>query len=120
MRPSPFAVLRTQYLIPFILAVSVLLIASVTLADIAFGSFSSANSNDVTVTQVTVAKPSSVATGDLLLANIAINGGSQATTTAPSGWTQILRTDNDTAVSIPTHNKLQQRAGRYTLCDRCR
>jgi hypothetical protein len=86
---------------------AVLTIASVTLADIISGSFSTHSSADITVTQVTIDKPSSVVQGDLLLANIAINGGSPATVTGvPSGWTQILRTDNDTNISIVSYYKI--------------
>jgi hypothetical protein len=55
---------------------------------------------------VVVDSPASVATGDLLIANIAINGGSPANVSAPSGWTQILRTDNDTNVSLISYYKV--------------
>ena len=53
-----------------------------------------------------VSPPSSVAAGDLLLANISVNGGNSANITAPSGWTQILRTDNDTSISIVSYYRI--------------
>ena len=105
MRISIFEFMRAHYLAT-LLAVSVLFIASVTAAAISFVSYSSANSNDVTVTEVTVNPPSSVVAGNLLLANISVNGGSQANVSAPSGWTQILRTDNDSSVSIISYYKV--------------
>jgi hypothetical protein len=55
---------------------------------------------------VVVDRPASVAAGNLLLANIAINGGSPANVTAPSGWTQVLRNDNDTNVSLISYYKV--------------
>jgi hypothetical protein len=41
--------------------------------------------------------------GDFLLANIAVNGGDAADITAPSGWTLILRTDNDSNIGIASY-----------------
>src|SRR5262249_55419658 len=95
MHTRIFASDRSYYFLLSLFIGALLFIASVATAAVTFGSFSQANSNDVTVTQVTVSPPSSIAAGNLLLANISINGGNAAIVTAPSGWTQILRTDND-------------------------
>jgi hypothetical protein len=100
MRTSVVGFIRANYFIASLLAVSVLLIASVTLADIVSGLSATGSSTNVTLTNLTVAKPSGVAQGDFMLANIAINDGSMPSVTAPSGWTQILRTDYDTNISI--------------------
>src|SRR6266446_6804851 len=83
-----------------------LCIASVAAAAISFVSYSHATSNDVTITEVTVSMPASTVAGNLLLANISVNGGNQADVTAPSGWTQVLRTDNDTNISIISYYKI--------------
>jgi hypothetical protein len=42
---------------------------------------------------ITVNVPTGVQAGDLLVAQIAVNHGTDATITAPSGWTLVLRTD---------------------------
>src|SRR5216683_2221439 len=81
------------------------LFASVALADIVSGTPTTNHSTDVTITQLTLGTPT-VAAGDFMIANISINGGSAATTTAPAGWTQILRTDNDTNVSLISYSKI--------------
>src|SRR4051794_8549092 len=94
MHISMFGFTRLRSLIVYFLAASALLTASVTLADIVYQSSVTAHSNDVTITQLTVNKPSSVAQGDLMLANIAVRGGTSGVVTPPSGWTEILRTDN--------------------------
>jgi hypothetical protein len=78
------------------------LFASVALADIVSGTPTTNHSTDVTITQLTLSKPT-VATGDLMLANVSVNGGSAAIIAAPTGWTQILRTDNDTNVSLVSY-----------------
>ncbi len=81
-------------------------VGSIAVADIISGAATTGSSNDVTFTQLTLAKPTGVSTGTLMLASIAINGGSSATTTAPAGWTQVIRTDNDTNVSLITYKKI--------------
>jgi hypothetical protein len=51
-------------------------------------------------------KPAGVATGDLLLAQVAYSGGTEVTVTPPSDdWHQILRTDNGTSVGQVTYSK---------------
>jgi hypothetical protein len=97
---------RSRYFGLSLLALSTLFVASVAAAAISFVSYSQANSNDVTYTLVTVSPPASTAAGNLLLANISISGGSQANVTPPSGWTEILRTDNDTSISVISYYKI--------------
>src|SRR5262249_13779339 len=82
------------------LAAFCVLSASVALADIASNEFSTAASTDVTITQVQINKPSNVAKNDILLTDVIVNGGGAATITAPSGWTLIRRTDNDTNTAM--------------------
>lgn len=55
---------------------------------------------------VTIDKPTGTTSGDLLIAGITFNGGSNMTITAPSGWTLILRTNNGTNVGIATYHKI--------------
>lgn len=83
-----------------------LLCTSVAVADIVSSTFTTNASNDVTITQLTLNKPTSVAEGDFLLANVAVNGGNAAVITEPSGWTQILRTDNGSDISIISYYKI--------------
>ncbi len=81
------------------------LCATVALADIVRGISNTAVSEDVAYTTVTLTKPSGSTVGDFLLASISVNGGSPAEITAPSGWTLITRTDNDTNISILSYWK---------------
>lgn len=78
---------------------------AISFADIISGTFSFNKSNDVTITQLTIAPPVGLNVGDFLLAQVAVNGGNAAIVTAPVGWTQILRTDNDTNISIISYWK---------------
>src|SRR5215470_15599948 len=93
--------------------VNLLGIASLCMATAAFAAivpesvFKTAASNQVASTTLSIEKPSSVSTDKLMLATIAIHGGSSATiSAAPSGWTQIARTDNDANISLVTYWKL--------------
>jgi hypothetical protein len=97
---------QSRFVFVSLTAAIVFCIASIAAAAITFVSYSHATSNDVTITDVTVGMPASTVAGNLLLANISVNGGSQATVTAPSGWTQILSTDNDTNVSTISYYKI--------------
>lgn len=106
MRTSFFGIIRTRYFAAATLAISALFMASITLADIVTGASSTHSSTDVTTTQVTIDQPALIVPGDFLLASIAINGGSPAAITPPSGWTQIVRTDNDTNISIVSYWKI--------------
>lgn len=83
----------------------VALAGSIALADIVSGSSTTGTSNNVTLTQLTLSKPSDAQSGDLLLANVSVDGGSPAAITAPTGWTLIGRTDNDTDISIASYYK---------------
>lgn len=84
---------------------AILLLASFAVAAIVSGTFATNTSNNVTITQLTVAKPTSTADGELLLASITIKGGAAESITPPSGWTQILRTDNGNNTSMVTYSK---------------
>jgi hypothetical protein len=81
-------------------------IGSVAVANIISGNVSTNYSSHATYTLLTINEPASVTQGDLLLANIEVNGGTPANITAPAGWTQILRTDNDTDISIISYWKI--------------
>ncbi len=74
-------------------------------ADIISRSSTTSSSTQVTLTKLVLAKPV-VTEGDLLLASVAINGGSAAVIHAPTGWSQILRTDNDISVSLVSYWKI--------------
>src|SRR5262249_24073480 len=104
MHTSVVRFVRAHYSLLFIFALTSLLVTSVALADIVSGSSTTNKSNDVTITELTLSVPS-VSAGDFLLANVTVNGGSSAVITAPSRWTQILRTDNDSSVSVISYWK---------------
>lgn len=80
-----------------------LLFASLVLADIISGSSTTANSVNITFTQLSLAKPVDAQEGDLLVAIIAENSGISATTTPPTGWNVINRTDNGTNVGLVSY-----------------
>jgi hypothetical protein len=104
---APFAIFgRKGNLSVSLLAVSVLLVASAAFADIVVGLSTTNSSTNVTITDLTLSKPSDVVQGDLMLANVAIHDGSAVSVTPPSGWTQILRTDNDVNISIVSYWKI--------------
>src|SRR3989344_9383719 len=69
-------------------------------AAVVFGSVSSATNSDepLETTTFTIPAPSSISSGDFLLAGIAFNGGDETSITAPSGWTLIQRTDGEGTV----------------------
>src|SRR5438046_695849 len=85
--------------------VSVFAFASVVFANITVGTATTHASNQVTITNITVSTPT-VSAGDLMVANITVNGGTSAIVTPPSGWTLIKRTDNDVSVSLLTYWKV--------------
>src|ERR1700674_3791476 len=86
-------------LVSLIIGVGTLSVAAVALAAISSGAFTTASSVQVTTITLTINKPT-VSTGDLMLATIAIHGGSAANiSTVPTGWTQIARTDNDASLA---------------------
>jgi len=106
---------RTKRFIAPLAAGSIFLVASVALADIITGGSTTAHSANVMYSQLTLAHPT-VAVGDLMLAALAINGGSSELVTPPSGWTQIARTDNATNVALATYSKIAgaSEPGTYT------
>jgi hypothetical protein len=81
-------------------------VGAVAIAAITSGTPQTASSTQVTTTNVTVNKPSS-STGDLLLATIAIHGGSSAVVSSvPSGWHLIASTTNDASLSLISYWKV--------------
>ncbi len=79
--------------------------AAFAVADILSGTASVGSSSNITLTQLPISKPATVAIGDLMLASIALRDGSESTVTPPDGWTLIQRTDNGTDVGIVTFFK---------------
>jgi len=57
-------------------------------------------------TNLPLSKPSDVTAGDLMLASIAIHDGNTVTVAPPAGWTEVLRTDNDSNIGIDTYEKI--------------
>ncbi|MGH2500358.1 MAG: glycosyltransferase family 2 protein, partial [Candidatus Limnocylindria bacterium] len=55
---------------------------------------------------LTVGTPAGTAQGDVMVAAIAVQGGSSATVTAPSGWTLVRRTDNSTTIALAVYRKV--------------
>jgi hypothetical protein len=92
-------------LVSLIIGMATLSVAAVAIAAITSGSYETASSTQVTTTNVTVNKPSS-STGDVLLATIAIHGGSSANVrSVPSGWHLIASTTNDAALTLLSYWK---------------
>jgi hypothetical protein len=87
-------------------AVGIFLITSTAIANISTGNSNTNISSDVSFSLVSLNKPSDAVVGDLLLAGISVNGGSAAGIAAPSGWTLVNRTDNDTNVSVSSYYKI--------------
>ncbi len=84
---------------------------SLLFATAAFGSavsgLSTTNiSNDVTLTQLILSKPSDALAGDVLIANVSVNGGYPAQIIQPTGWALITRSDNDTNISVASYYKV--------------
>jgi len=96
---------RSRTLLISTLSAAVLGLGAVALAAIISGTATTAHSSQVTVTQIDVNRPS-LSNGDLMLAAITVNGGSQAVVTAPTGWQEIARTDNDVSVTLITYWKV--------------
>lgn len=64
------------------------------------------STNYANASKITIATPSPIAAGDILLAQITFSGGSGTRVTAPSGWTLLDRKDNGTAVSQAIYYKV--------------
>lgn len=92
--------------LPLLLIMVGLFFTSVAVADIISGLSTTGISSDVTYTQLTLDEPDGVLTGDLLLANISVNGGAPAIVTPPSGWTLIAKSSNDTNIGIVSYWKI--------------
>lgn len=101
--PLPSA-LRTHHALGIISAL-VFLVGGVAIADIISGLSTTNSSSNVTITNLPLNKPADVAVGDFMLASVAIHDGNAVVVTPPTGWTQILRTDNETNVSVVTYWK---------------
>jgi hypothetical protein len=97
---------KTSLVLASLVVASAVLLGSVALANIISGNVSTSSSAHATYTLLTINVPASVVSGDLLLANIDVNGGTPANVTPPTGWTQILRTDNDTDISMISYWKI--------------
>jgi hypothetical protein len=78
---------------------------------ITVGSSSSAANSSSGASTLVIAKPSGVANNDVLVASVTVSGGSNTTITAPSGWTQIRRTNNSTTVGIASYYHVVTNAG---------
>jgi hypothetical protein len=89
-----------------VLAIGIFAASTIALAAIVSGNSTTAQSMNVTITQLTIGRPATSTVGDLLLAAVATKDGSNSTVTPPAGWNLILRTDNATHVSILTYWKV--------------
>src|SRR5215831_18076041 len=70
------------------------------------GAFTTASSQQVTTTDVTIDKPSA-SVGDLMIATVAIHGGSSAVVSSvPSGWNLIASTTNDASLTLLSYWKV--------------
>jgi len=86
-------------------ATVILGIGAVATAAIVSGTATSGASARSTFTQLTLNKPS-VSVGTVMIASIAVNGGSSVNITPPTGWTQIVRTDNDVDIALISYWKV--------------
>jgi len=92
-------------LVSLIIGMATLCIGAAAFAAIASGTPTTAASMQATSTTLTVNKPT-VATGDLMIASIAVHGGTEAAViSAPSGWTLIASTTNDTNIALLSYYK---------------
>ncbi|MBI5469876.1 hypothetical protein HY968_00945 [Candidatus Kaiserbacteria bacterium] len=92
--------------IAIVVAASVFSIAAVSFAAIVSGNSTTGSSSNVTITQLTLAKPASAAEGNILIATISTNDGAASNVTPPAGWTQILRTNNSNNVALLSYWKV--------------
>jgi hypothetical protein len=84
---------------------AVLFLGAAAFAAIVSGTSTTNISAHVTYTQLTINKPT-VSVGDVMVASIAVLDGSIGNVTAPTGWTQIARTDNDVNVTLISYWKV--------------
>ena len=59
----------------------------------------------VNANSIGIARPTGTLANDVMLAAIAVRGGSNTTITAPSGWTLVRRTNNGTTIGVATYWK---------------
>lgn len=67
---------------------------------------SSATTAWASADSVVITKPTGVAVGDLLIAQIAVDGGSARSITAPSGWTAITQVNQDVEIGVAVFWKI--------------
>lgn len=109
------ALARTNVLTLLAISATVVFsVATIVLADITFGQAKTGHSTNVTITELALGTPENVAVGDFLLASIAVNGGDQATITAPDGWNLILKTNNEANVALASYWKIAASAAPAT------
>jgi hypothetical protein len=56
--------------------------------------------------KVTVSVPTAIQPGDLMIAEIAVRGGTSTTITAPAGWTLVRRDNRTTNIAQATYRRL--------------
>jgi hypothetical protein len=84
----------------FLLAVSIALVAAPAGAQIFFVGASNETNNGNAVTTVTLPRPAGTGAGDVVVAQLAIRGGTGASIgVAPPGWTLASRTDSGTTMA---------------------
>jgi hypothetical protein len=66
----------------------------------------SASNASAGATSLVINKPTSTASGNLLVAGISYSGGSNTTITPPTGWNLIRRTDNSTNIGMASYYKV--------------
>ena len=69
------SLMYSRFQVLVIAAIGALCVASIALADIVSGSFTTNTSTNITITNLVLSKPSSVAVGDFMLANVSLGGG---------------------------------------------
>src|SRR5579872_5621297 len=58
------------------------------------------NPNTTSTTQLAFITPATIIDGDFLIVALSVAGGAGTTVTLPSGWTQLLRSDVSTTISL--------------------
>ena len=96
---------RYRLLLSGLAAACAFSVSGLALAAIISGVSTTSTSAHVTFTRLTINKPTT-SVGDVMLASIAVDGGSTVNVTAPAGWTQIARVDNDVNVSLISYWKV--------------
>ncbi len=76
-----------------------------TLAAISSGTSTTGDNTANGSSTLSITKPSST-TGDILIADITVYGGTGISITPPSGWVLVQRTDNGTILGVASYRKL--------------